>query len=76
MGAHGPSHHECAMTCAKAGIPVLLVEKSEKYYVLLPAKNGQSLPTDIIQKMEEQVTVTGHVYDKGGVRFLTVESVK
>jgi hypothetical protein len=76
MGAHGPSHHECAMACAKAGIPVLLVDKTEKYYVLLPAKSGQSLPAAIIQKMEEEVTVTGHEYDKGGMRFLTVESVK
>jgi hypothetical protein len=76
MGAHGPSHHACAVTCAKAGIPVLLVDKSENYYVLLPAKNGKSLPPDVINKMEDEVTVTGQEYNKGGVRFLTVESVK
>ena len=41
MGAHGPSHKKCAMGCAKAGIPVLLVEdKTEKFYVLLPPKDG------------------------------------
>jgi hypothetical protein len=76
MGAHGPSHRECAMACAKAGIPVLLVDKSDQSYVLLPAKNGQGLPPDVIKKMEDEVTVTGQVYDKGGVRFLTVQSVK
>ncbi len=24
MGTHGPSHHDCAVACAKAGIPVML----------------------------------------------------
>ena len=77
MGAHGESHQKCAVGCAKAGIPVLLVaDQGDKSYVLLPPKNAQSLPSSVIDKMEDQVTVTGQVYDKGGVRFLTVESVK
>lgn len=77
MGAHGPSHQKCAMGCAKAGIPVLLVEdKTEKYYVLLPPKDGQGLPGSVTDKMENQVTVTGQKYTKGGMTFLTVESVK
>jgi len=76
-GAHGPSHQKCAIGCAKAGIPVLLVQdKTDKYYVLLPPKNAQSLPSSVIDKMEEEVTVTGQEYSKGGARFLTVESVK
>ncbi len=77
MGAHGASHQKCAIGCAKAGIPVLLVQdKTDKYYVLLPPKNAQPLPSSIIDKMEDEVTVTGQEYNKGGVRFLTVESVK
>jgi hypothetical protein len=27
MGAHGPSHHDCAVACAKAGIPVLVLNR-------------------------------------------------
>jgi hypothetical protein len=77
MGAHGASHQKCAVGCAKAGIPVLLVEdKTDKSYVLLPPKNAQPLPASVIDKMEDEVTVTGQEYSKGGVRFLTVESVK
>jgi hypothetical protein len=77
MGAHGPSHHDCAVGCAKAGIPVLLVqEKTDKYYVLMPSKDKQPLPPTIVDKMEDVVTVTGQEYSKGGVSFLTVESVK
>ncbi len=77
MGAHGPSHHDCAVTCAKAGIPVLLEQEgTNKYFVLMPPKDKQSLPSSITDKMEEKVTVTGHEYSKGGMAFLTVESVK
>ena len=41
MGAKGPGHKECAMKCAKAGIPVALIETgTEKSYILLPRKNA------------------------------------
>jgi hypothetical protein len=77
MGAHGASHHDCAVACAKAGIPVLLEEdKTNKFYVLMPPKDKQSLPGDLINKIEDEVTVSGHQYSKGGMTFLTVESVK
>jgi hypothetical protein len=76
-GAHGAGHKQCAIGCAKKGIPVALVEKgSAKIYVLLPAKNDSSLPDEVINKMEDEVTVSGDVYKKGGVTYLTVKSVK
>src|ERR1019366_2417395 len=77
MGAQGPSHKKCAITCATAGIPVVMVEKgTNKSYILLPAKDAEPLPKDVIDKMEDDVTVTGKVYEKNGTNFLQVESVK
>jgi hypothetical protein len=77
MGAKGPSHAKCAVACAKKGIPVTLVETgTNKMYVLIPPKNDEPLPDDLINKMEEQVTVSGKEFTKGGVNYLTVESVK
>ena len=77
MGAKGPSHKQCGIDCAKKGIPVGLLEKgSEKIHILLPTKDKTALPDDVVSKMGETVTVTGHAYTKGGVAFLTVESVK
>jgi hypothetical protein len=77
LGAHGPSHAQCAIKCAQKGIPVGLVEKgTHKMYILLPAKNEQPMPDDVIENMEKEVTVTGKSYSKGGVEFLTVDSVK
>lgn len=77
MGAHGADHEKCAAACAKKGIPVALVEKgTDKMYVLLPPKNDSSLPVEVSDKMEREVTVTGDAYDKGGVSYLTVKAVK
>ncbi|MGH7914378.1 MAG: hypothetical protein ACREPW_06980 [Candidatus Binataceae bacterium] len=77
VGAHGASHAQCALKCAQKGIPVGLVEKgTEKMYILLPPKNEQPLPDDVMKNMEKEVTVTGKTYSKGGVQFLTVDSVK
>ncbi|SRR6266404_6235465 len=77
VGAHGASHAECALKCAQKGIPVGLVEKgTEKIYILLPPKNEQAMPDDVLKNMEKEVTVTGKSYSKGGVEFLTAESVK
>ncbi len=76
MGAKGAGHKQCAIKCAKKGIPVSLVDSSGNIYILLPAKNGEALPEDVLAKMEDQVTVTGKEYSKGGVNFITAESVK
>lgn len=75
MGARGESHAKCGMACAKAGIPVGLVE-GNKMYILLPPKDGQSLPAAVIDHMGKTVSVTGNVYTSGGNSFLTVQSVK
>ena len=77
MDAHGASHKKCAISCAKAGIPVVMVEKgTNKSYILLPAKDDSPLPAEVVNKMEDEVTVTGKVYEKNGNKFLQVESVK
>jgi hypothetical protein len=77
MGAKGTGHKQCGIDCAKKGIPVGLLEKgTDKIHVLLPMKDKTALPDDLVGKMGETVTVTGHPYTKGGVAFLTVESVK
>jgi hypothetical protein len=77
LGAHGPSHQKCAQTCARKGIPVSLVEKGTgTMYILLPPKNAEPIPDSIISRMEDEVTVTGDEYDKGGIHYLTVKEVK
>lgn len=76
-GAKGEGHRQCALECAKKGIPVgLLEDGTNKVYVLLPNKDKSSLPQAVIDNMARKVTITGKVVESGGSRFLTVESVK
>jgi len=76
MGAHGESHRQCGIGCAKKGIPVGIVENGTgNIYVLLPVKEDTALPDGVINKMGQTATISGHVYSKGGSRFLTVETV-
>jgi len=77
MGAHGQSHKKCAPVCARKGIPVSLVEKGTgTMYILLPSKNDEPIPDSITNRMEDEVTVTGDEYEKGGAHYLTVKGVK
>jgi hypothetical protein len=77
MGAMGAGHKKCATSCVKKGAPIALVEKgSGNIYVVLPAKDDAPMPDAVFDKMEDQVTVTGKQYSKGGVNFITAESVK
>jgi hypothetical protein len=77
MGAKGSSHQKCAQACTKKGIPVSLVQKGTgTMYILLPPKNDEPIPDNITTRMEDEVTVTGDEYDKGGAHYLTVKAVK
>jgi hypothetical protein len=77
MGAKGAGHKQCAIKCASHGIPVTLIEKgTEKSYILLPNKDASPLPDSVIQRMEDDVTVTGKEYNKNGTEYIVVESVK
>jgi hypothetical protein len=76
-GAKGEAHRQCALECAKKGIPLgLLEDGTNKVYVLLPSKNASPLPPSVIDNMARKVTITGKVVESGGSRFVTVESVK
>src|SRR5205809_7636516 len=74
MGAKGASHKQCGIDCAHKGIPVGLLDQAGKIHILLPTKDKTALSEDVINKMGETVTVTGHEHMKGGLAFLTVES--
>jgi hypothetical protein len=77
LGAKGESHRSCALACIEKGIPAgLLEEGTDKVYVLLPNKDKSPLPKGVLDKVGRRAAITGKVYEVGGSRFLTVESVK
>lgn len=77
MGAKGTSHKQCAIDCAKAGIPAgILEEGTGKIYFLTSNKDKTPLPDFVISKMGDTVTIKGDLYSGGGANLLAVESVE
>jgi len=77
MASKGSGHKQCAIDCAKAGIPVSIVEDGTgKLYTVLPKTDKTSYPESVISKMGDKVTLKGDLYENGGNRYVAVESVE
>ena len=77
MNAKGSGHKQCAMDCAKAGIPISILEEgTDKLYTVLPKEDKTGYPESVVSKMGETVTLKGDLYENGGNRYVTVESVE
>ena len=77
MASTGSGHKQCAMDCAKAGIPISIVEEGTgKVYTVLPKEDKTGYPADVIGKMGDKVTLKGDFYEKGGNKYVAVESVE
>ena len=77
MGAKGPGYKQCAIDCAKAGIPVSILEDGTgKLYTVLPKEDKTGLPESVISKMGDKVTLKGDFYENGGNKYVAVELVE
>src|SRR5437879_2120333 len=75
-GDRGPAKKECATACAKAGNPIGVLDAKGTLYVAAGLKDHQPAQSVLLNKMSDQVTVTGTVVKKGGVQMIYVDSVK
>jgi len=75
-GDHGASHKECSTTCAKAGNPIGILDAKGNLYVTAGIQDHQPAREVLIDKMNDNVTVTGTLVKKGGVQMLYVKSVQ
>ena len=77
MAAKESGHKQCAMDCAKAGIPISILEDGTgKLYTVLPKEDKTGYPQSVISKMGDKVTLKGDLYENGGNKYVTVESVE
>ena len=75
-GEHGPSHKACATACAKGGNPIGIVDSKGDIYVTAGLQDHQPARDLLVSKMSEQVTATGTLVAKGGVKMLFIKSVQ
>ena len=80
-GLNGPgtglSHKECALKCAKGGIPLSILEdKTGTLYLAGQSKKAMAGATELLLPfVAEKVKVTGRVYEKGGIKMLLISKV-
>lgn len=76
LGLSGDSHRQCAQICAGKGIPLAILGTDGKLY--LPT--SQAMPGDaqngrLTEFAEQQVTVTGTVFEAGGANAIWVDTI-
>lgn len=74
-GARGPKHKACAIECAKLGNPIGIVDLKGNVYVAVGSELHQPDRERLIEKMAQEVTVTGTVVRRGGLRMIYVQSI-
>jgi hypothetical protein len=80
-GLNGPgkglSHKECALKCAKGGIPLSILEdKTGTLYLTGQSKKAMAGTSELlIPFVAEKVKVTGRLFEKGGMKFLLISKV-
>ena len=75
-GDRGAAKKECATACAKAGNPIAVLDANGNLYVAAGLKDHQPAQDVLINRISDQVTVSGTLVNKGGVQIIYIDSVK
>jgi len=73
--ARGPKHKACAVACAKMGNPIGIVDPKGNVYVAVGSELHQPDRERLIEKMAKNVTVSGRVVSRGGLKIIYVKSI-
>ncbi len=74
----GAAHKVCALTCARQGIPLSILEdKTGTLYLAGQTKKAQTGANELlIPFIAEKVKVTGRLFEKGGMKMLLISNVE
>ena len=73
--SQGEGHTDCAIRCAKAGVPLAILD-SESKMLYLPLSGHQGANDKLIKHAEKTVRVTGKAIDKNGMKAISIESIE
>jgi hypothetical protein len=73
----GASHKDCAISCAKGGIPLgILEDKTNTLYLAGQTKDAMKGANDMLLPfVAEKVIVTGRTYEKGGMKLVLIKKI-
>jgi hypothetical protein len=75
-GDRGAAKKACATACAKAGNAIGVIDAKGNLYLAAGLKDHQPAQALLVDRMNEQVTVTGTLVRKDGVQMIYIESIR
>jgi hypothetical protein len=72
----GAKHAKCAEVCARAGNPLAIYDATGKSLYLPVSMDHTNPNTKLLPFIEQNVTVTGKVMEKGGLKGIAIDSVE
>jgi hypothetical protein len=77
QGLSGDSHRQCAQVCADRGIPLAILGSDGKLYLpTSTAMPGEGQNAQLKEFAEQQVTVTGMVFDAAGASVIQIATIR
>ena len=71
-----PISSACAVACAKAGSPLVILSSDDKLYLpISDATPAQGQNARLMEYAGKRVTVTGKVYDRNGALGIVIEKI-
>jgi len=76
FGEHGdgPKHVACATMCAKAGIPLAIVDANGKLYLPIGEEHHPA-NAKLMPFIDKKVKVSGTMVEKGGMTAIAIKTV-
>ena len=72
-----PISKQCAISCAKAGSPlVILAEDGTIYWPIADTTPSSGQNARLLPFASDKVTATGKVYDRGGSKAIVIEKIE
>lgn len=72
----GTKHTNCATACAKAGVPLALLDEASGTLYLPVATDHKNQNEKLMPFIEKKVKVTGSVMEKGGIKGFAIKSIE
>jgi len=76
--AKGEKHRDCAIDCAKKGLPLGLLTQDGTIYQIMGKGHDdlKSVNEKLLSYIEYDVIAQGETFEKGGVHALVIEKIK
>lgn len=75
--ATGEEHKECAIMCAKAGVPLaLLEEKTKTVYYAARLKGIAGANEILLPFVGDVVVITGRLVERGGAKMIMIDTIE